>query len=427
MVALLLPTSGKKRTHAESAGTGPEDSKRSRKRWSKDEDAKLREGVRVMGPKSWKAISETYLGGWRSDVQCLHRWSKVLKPGLVKGLWTNEEDSIILQCIDNGMIKWTEIADCVPGRSSKQCRERWSNHLDPSLKKGNWDDEEDKLLAVAQSVLGNCWSRIAKAIPGRSENAIKNRWNSAVHKKAQAGFLARTENKEDLKGVIMSRIETTSGGGGDVPIRRGYVNAQRTGKENLLEVHSARLQNDRKEKEKKEEKKEKKSKPAPKRRKTQSAVSKDSFSGREMQLVQEAFAVGSKLLPQVTNAQQFPQLQLNVNVLQLSMPEGLGDLSKGDLNIGNLGTEADFMGFGGEGRIGVVEDDDGNETDDNSDEGSSMPPFGTPGPAVVGIGAELFMDTDLLALGDVDLAAGLMFEGVNLGEVPRIKPEAVAA
>jgi len=421
-VNMLALAGGKKRTHEESESSGSEESKRSRKRWSKDEDAKLREGVRVMGPKSWKAISETYLGGWRSDVQCLHRWSKVLKPGLVKGLWTNEEDSIILQCIDSSMIKWTEIADCVPGRSSKQCRERWSNHLDPSLKKGNWDDEEDKLLAVAQSVLGNCWSRIAKAIPGRSENAIKNRWNSAVHKKAQAGFLTLTENKEELKIVIMSRIESTPGGVGDVPIRRGYVNAQRTGKENLLEVHTTRLQNDRKEKKETKEKKEKKVKPAPKKRKTQS-VSKDSLSGREMQLVQEAFAAGSR------HCQKFPSLQLNVNVLQLSMPEGLGDFSKGDLkgdlNIGNLGTEPDFMGFGGEGRMGA-EEDDGNETDDNSDEGNnSMPHFSaTAGQGVLpaGIGEELFMDTDLLSLGpDMD-----MFEGVMMGDVTRIKSEVLA-
>merc|ERR1719473_1805604 len=381
---------GKKRAHESTAST--EDSKRSRKRWSKDEDAKLREGVRVMGPKSWKAISETYLGGWRSDVQCLHRWSKVLKPGLVKGLWTNEEDSIILKCIDSGMIKWTEIAECVPGRSSKQCRERWSNHLDPTLKKGNWDDEEDKPLAVAQSVLGNCWSRIAKAIPGRSENAIKNRWNSAVHKKAQAGFLALTENTEQLKQVILQRIESTTGPG-DVPVRRGYVNAQHAGKENLLAAH-ARLQNDRKEKAEKAERK----KSAPKKRKPSSG-SKDSLSGREMQLVQEAFAAGSKH----QNQQQFPSLQLNVNVLQLNYPEGLGEISKGE---GMFGADSDFGGFG----AGPLEEDDGNETDDNSDE--SMPSFAETA------GEELFMDDQLLGLGsDMELFDFAAAEGT------RIKPE----
>jgi hypothetical protein len=314
--------------------------KRSRKRWSKGEDAKLREGVQVMGPKSWKAIADTYLGGNRSDVQCLHRWSKVLKPGLVKGLWTNEEDAIILQCIDKGMVKWTDIADCVSGRSSKQCRERWSNHLDPSLKKGNWDEEEDKLLAVAQSVIGNCWSRMAKAIPGRSENAIKNRWNSAVHKKAQAG-ISHSE-RAVLTELILKRIETIPGGSGDLAMRRGYVNVQHQGKENnLLKEHVARLQNDKK---------------SPPKKKQKKTVSNDGISAREMQLVQEAFAAGSRQ----QQMQQQPQLNLNVSVLQLVND----DLSKQNLNIGNIGGQADFMGFGGR-----MEEDEGNETDDNSDEG----------------------------------------------------------
>jgi hypothetical protein len=402
---------GKKRARDEGVSSVSEESKRSRKRWSKDEDAKLREGVQVMGPKSWKAISDTYLAGHRSDVQCLHRWSKVLKPGLVKGLWTNEEDTIILQCIDKGMVKWTDIADCVSGRSSKQCRERWSNHLDPSLKKGNWDDEEDKLLAVAQSVLGNCWSRIAKAIPGRSENAIKNRWNSAVHKKAQSG-LAHETDKDGLKELILQRIETTPGGPGDLSIRRGYVNVQRQGKENLLKDHVAKLQSDRKVK--KVVKQEKK------------VDSEDSLSGREMQLVQEAFEAGTRHQPS--------NLQLNVNVLQLVNE----DLSKRDYSLDScLDTDTGNMGFG-------VAGEDGNETDDNSDEGyetddnssddsspfstskqtsnyslgqTLLPPlggldgddfFGSVGMGVADMGVDMDMGTGLLAL-ESDFG---MFEGV---------------
>ena len=53
-------------------------------KWSQHEDAQLKAGVEVVGAKNWKHISETYLHGQRSDVQCLHRWQKVLRPGLVK-------------------------------------------------------------------------------------------------------------------------------------------------------------------------------------------------------------------------------------------------------------------------------------------------------------------------------------------------------
>ena len=60
-------------------------------------------------------------------MQCLHRWQKVLQPGLVKGPWTKEEDQIIIDCIEAGITKWSEIAERIPGRIGKQCRERWFN------------------------------------------------------------------------------------------------------------------------------------------------------------------------------------------------------------------------------------------------------------------------------------------------------------
>jgi len=145
-------------------------------------------------------IAQDYLGEQRSDVQCLHRWQKVLQPGLVKGPWTKEEDQIIIDCIDAGITKWSEIAERIPGRIGKQCRERWFNHLDPSLKKGNWTEEEDAILVEAQAKWGNCWTKIAKLLPGRSENAVKNRWNSATRRRAKAsqGPDAETKYLENL-------------------------------------------------------------------------------------------------------------------------------------------------------------------------------------------------------------------------------------
>jgi hypothetical protein len=214
------------------AGELPRESKR---RWTKDEDERLREGVRACGPKSWKKISEDYLSDLRSDVQCLHRWTKVLKPGLVKGPWTDEEDSIILNCVDGGMTKWSDIANCVPGRLGKQCRERWSNHLDPNLKKGNWSLEEDRLLVEAQSVLGNCWSRITKVIQGRSENSIKNRWNSAVRKQRQDEnrALLVALDSEEVKKRILELASTSEAD--EVPVARGYLSPRGGPNESLVE------------------------------------------------------------------------------------------------------------------------------------------------------------------------------------------------
>ena len=153
--------------------------------WSKADDDKLRAAVEAEGPKNWKKIAEEYFENVFTDTQCLNRWYKVLTPGLVKGPWTKEEDDIIILCMQTGVTKWAKIAEQIPGRLGKQCRERWLNHLDPTIKKGEWTAEEDAALMAAQAAHGNSWTKVAEALPGRSENAVKNRWNSAFHVKAR--------------------------------------------------------------------------------------------------------------------------------------------------------------------------------------------------------------------------------------------------
>lgn len=82
-------------------------------------------------------------------------------------------------------IKWADVASALPGRLGKQARERWYNHLDPNLSKSFWLPHEDDKLRELQKSLGNRWSEIAKQIPGRSENSVKNRWNSHLRKEAK--------------------------------------------------------------------------------------------------------------------------------------------------------------------------------------------------------------------------------------------------
>ncbi|KAF2303147.1 hypothetical protein GH714_014149 [Hevea brasiliensis] len=139
--------------------TGP--IRRAKGGWTLEEDETLRNAVAAFKGKSWKKIAEFFPD--RSEVQCLHRWQKVLNPDLVKGPWTQEEDDKIIDLVAKyGPTKWSVIAKSLPGRIGKQCRERWHNHLNPDIKNGAWTLEEELALMNAHRIHGNKWAEIAK-------------------------------------------------------------------------------------------------------------------------------------------------------------------------------------------------------------------------------------------------------------------------
>ncbi|GER41377.1 myb domain protein 60, partial [Striga asiatica] len=107
------------------------------------------------------------------------------KVGVKKGPWTPQEDTLLISYVEeNGPGNWRAVPTKTGlRRCSKSCRLRWTNYLRPGIKRGTFTDHEEKMIIQLQALLGNKWAAIASYLPERTDNDIKNYWNTHLKKK----------------------------------------------------------------------------------------------------------------------------------------------------------------------------------------------------------------------------------------------------
>ncbi|KAD7480244.1 hypothetical protein R6Q59_009014 [Mikania micrantha] len=125
--------------------------------------------------------------------------------GKIKGSWSPNEDATLVSMVkQHGPRNWSLISSRIPGRSGKSCRLRWCNQLSPDVEHHPFTRQEDDVIVQAHAVHGNKWSTISRLLPGRTDNAIKNYWNSTLRRRGLTGNVSKRTSADGSIGSTES-------------------------------------------------------------------------------------------------------------------------------------------------------------------------------------------------------------------------------
>jgi len=168
-------------------------------KFSKEEDGVIIKLAKKYENHNWESIARE-LDTHRTPVQCLQRFQRTLNKDMLKNSWDKETDDMLIKAVKRYGHDWVSVAGYLGDRTSNQCLFRWDKTLNPKIKRGKWDEDEDQLLRIAVEKYGmKNWKMVKLGVPGRTDAQCRDRYVSSVDPNINYGPFTETEDMKIIE------------------------------------------------------------------------------------------------------------------------------------------------------------------------------------------------------------------------------------